>query len=277
MSKKLNTNSNVYIIAYAAVMVIIVAFLLAFVSKALQKQSDANVAIDKKSQILAALNIRNIEDSEVEAQYAKVVVCDKIVDAEGNVIDAGTDKDQAAFKMSSKDIEDNKLPLYECKIGNQTKYVVPVYGMGLWGGLWGYVALNEDCNTIYGTYFSHESETAGLGALISEQKFQDLFKNKEIRDDAGNVLISVEKAGKKVEGLADINRCDAITGATLTSNGVSDMLKTSLGKYQGVFSSIAGDMICTCPPADCEEAAEACPDAAKEACGKTECPKTSKP
>lgn len=204
MSKKLNTNSNLYIIIYAAVMVVIVAFLLAFVSKALQAKSDANVAIDKKSQILAALNIRSIDKSDVEAKYDEVV--------------------------KTEDIQQD-LPLYICEVDGQTKYVVPVSGMGLWGGLWGYVAINDDGNTVYGAYFSHESETAGLGALIAEQPFQEQFQGKKIFDENGNVALSVIKVGKKIEGLDASSRCDALTGATLTSDGVDQMLKTSLGKY----------------------------------------------
>lgn len=239
MSKKLNTNSNTYIIIYSVVMVVVVAFLLAFVSKALQPRSEANVAIDKKSQILAALNIRNIDKDEIEAKYAEVVEADMVVKANGSVVRYGKEKDADAFCMSSKDISDNSLPLYVCKINGETKYVIPVYGMGLWGGLWGYVSVNNDGKTVYGAYFSHESETAGLGALITETWFQDQFKGKLIYDAEDNVDLSVLKAGKTVEGIDDASRCDAITGATLTSNGVDDMLKTCLRSYVGVFKNIA--------------------------------------
>lgn len=239
MSKKLNTNSNVYIIIYAMVMVVIVAFLLAFVSKALQPKSDANVAIDKKSQILAALNIREVEKDDVETKYAEVVEADKIVKADGTEINNGANKQDAAFKMTSKEITDDNLPLYICTVEGTTKYVVPVYGMGLWGGLWGYVAINEDGKTVYGAYFSHESETAGLGALISEEPFQNLFKEKVAYNEDGTVALSVVKKGKVVEGLNDNSRCDAITGATLTSDGVDLMLKTCLAKYACVFKALA--------------------------------------
>ena len=205
MAKKLNTNSNLYIIIYAALMVVIVAFLLAFVSKALQKKSEANVAIDKKAQILASLNLRNIDKNQVEAKYAEVVLKE---DVSGNT------------------------PIYICKVEGQTKYVVPVSGMGLWGGIWGYIGVNEDRNTVYGAYFSHQSETAGLGALIADQPFQDQFKGKKIFGDDGEVALSVVKVGKKVDGLSDDSRCDAITGATLTSDGVDLMLKDCLKRIK---------------------------------------------
>ena len=211
MSKKLNTNSNLYIVIYATVMVVIVAFLLAFVSKALQKKSDANVAIDKKSQILAALCIRSLDKDMVEAKYAEVV-------------------------KEEKDL-DGDHPLYVCEVDGQTKYVVPVKGMGLWGGLWGYIGINDDGNTVYGAYFSHESETAGLGALIAEQPFQEQFKDKKIFDSDGNVALSVVKVGKKIDGLDEGSRCDALTGATLTSDGVDQMLKSCLGKYKEILNN----------------------------------------
>ncbi len=211
MSKKLNTNSNLYIIIYAAVMVVIVAFLLAFVSKALQQKSDANVAIDKKSQILAALCIRSLDKSMVEAKYAEVVKEEKDMDGDH--------------------------PLYICEVDGQTKYVVPVKGMGLWGGLWGYIGINDDGCTVYGAYFSHESETAGLGALIAELPFQEQFKGKKIFDSNGNVVLSVIKVGKKINGLDASSRCDALTGATLTSDGVDQMLKSCLAKYKDILNN----------------------------------------
>lgn len=239
MSKKLNVNSNAYIIIYAAVLVVIVAFLLAFVSKALQPQSDANVAKDTKSQILAALNVRNINKDEIEARYDQVVVADEIVDSVGNIVRDGKGKDKDAFLVTSKEITPAYLPLFVCKVEGQTKYVVPVYGTGLWGGIWGFVAVDADGQTIYGAYFSHQSETAGLGSLISELPFQQQFQGKKIYADDGKVALSVVKIGKKVDGLDDASRCDALTGATLTSNGVDEMLKEGLKNYQKVFVSIA--------------------------------------
>lgn len=237
MSNKINTNSNVYIIVYSTVMVLVVAFLLAFVSKALQSKSDANVAIDKKSQILAALNIRNLASEQIEGKYSEVVVADQVLDSKGNVVKDGKSKDADGFVMSSKDIDENHLPLYVCSVNGETKYVIPVYGMGLWGALWGYISINSDGKTVFGAYFSHQSETAGVGALITEEKFQSQFKDKVVFDDSGHVLLSVVKIGKKVDGLPASSRCDAITGATLTSDGVAGMIKTSLKDYANIFKN----------------------------------------
>ena len=201
---KLNTNSNTYIIIYSAILVIIVAFLLAFVFQALKPMQDANVALDVKKQILYSLNIRGLDGSEAEAKYKDVV------------------KDE---------IEKEGLKYYTCEIDGQQKYVFPLKGMGLWGGISGFLAVNEDLNTVYGAYFNHESETAGLGAEIKDsQAWQEKFQGKKIFDDNGEVVLSVVK---KVDNPA--SQVDCVTGATLTSNGVSDMLRDCMKQYKNLL------------------------------------------
>lgn len=231
--KGIDTSSNTYTIIYASVVVIIVAFLLAFISKALEPQSMANVRIDKKSQILAALNIRDIDKSEVEKTYNEVIVADKIIKSDGSVVSEGTGKDKDGFAVEDKNISADNLPLYVCNVNGETKYVIPMTGKGLWDAIWGYVAVNADKTTIYGAYFSHKGETAGLGAIITEyEKFQKQFEGKQMLNaDKSAIAISVVKKGKFVDGLTDESRCDAITGATLTSDGVNNMLHDCLSRY----------------------------------------------
>ena len=235
----MNTNKNSYTIIYASVMVIIVAFLLAFVSSALKPTQDKNVALDKKKQILAALNIRNLEKSKIEAQYAQVVTADMVITADGQIVKAGENKDQDGFKVENKDINAKNLPVYYCKVGDEIKYVVPMTGRGLWGGLWGYVAVNSDLKTVYGAYVSHESETAGLGALIAEEKFQNQFKGKSIfaEGDSTTVALTVVKKGKIEAGKEDY-QVDGVTGATLTSVGVANMVNQGLQQYVGFFQEL---------------------------------------
>ena len=193
---KLNTNSNAYIIIYSAIMVVIVAFLLAFVYQALKPMQDANVALDVKKQILYSLNIRDLDGAEAEAEYAQVV------------------KDE-------KDINGQKV--YTCQVGDQEVVVVALKGMGLWGGISGYLAVDKD-DKVYGAYFNHESETAGLGAEIKDsQEWQEKFIGKKIWDEQGNVVLSVVKKVDNPE-----SQVDCVTGATLTSNGVDAMLKDGL-------------------------------------------------
>lgn len=227
---KTDTNSNAYTIAYSSAVVVVVAFLLAFASKALEPASAANERIDKKKQILASLNIRGIGNGEVEERYRECVTCDKIIRADGSTADEGGAGDGAGFKVSMKDITDSCLPVYCCRVGGKTKYVIPLNGKGLWGGIWGYIALDEDKNTVFGAYFSHASETAGLGARITERAFQDQFIGKKVFGESGGaVLLSVVK--KREPDKADF-QCDGISGATLTSEGVSDMIKDCLAKYR---------------------------------------------
>ena len=226
----MKTNSNSYTIIYSVIIVVIVAFLLAFVSQALKPMQDANVALDKKKQILNSLNIRDLNDAQADAKYKEVVVADRVIDDKGKVLLPGTTGgENAGFKLESKDYKEGKLALYICRVNGETKYVIPVYGMGLWGPISGYIALNADKSTIYGVYFNHESETAGLGAEIKDNKaWQEKFQGKKLfkNGDDKAIALSVEK---KVED--PTTQVDAVTGATLTSNGVRDMLHEALGKY----------------------------------------------
>ena len=228
---KLNTNSNSYIIAYSCVMVVVVAFLLAFVSSALKPTQDVNVALDKKKQILAALNIRNLSDEQSSEEYAKVINADAVIDEQGNVTTPGTKGgEKAGFLLNSADYKAGRLAIYDCTVEGKRKFVVPVYGMGLWGPIWGYIAVNEDGNTVYGAYFNHEGETAGLGSEIKDSKaWQDLFKGKTIYGADGKPVLCVKKTSEIKDKSCEV---DGVTGATLTSVGVSNMLQEGFAKYR---------------------------------------------
>lgn len=236
----MNTNNNTYTVVYASIMVVIVAFLLAFVSSALKPTQEQNVALDKKKQILAALNIRNLDNADsIEARYNAVVQADRVVSADGTVVKEGAGKVNDGFCVANKDISADCLPVYVCEVDGETKYVVPMTGRGLWGGLWGYMAVNADLQTIYGAYFSHESETAGLGALIAEESFQQKFCGKHLfaDTDSTQVALTVVKNGKVEPGKGNW-QVDGITGATLTSVGVANMVTQGLQQYMGYFKSV---------------------------------------
>ena len=147
--RKIDTNSNAYTLVYSAVLVIVVAFLLAFVSSYLKPMQDVNVALDKKRQILSALNMRGLSDGEVAAKYKEVVVSDDILDESGNVVKKGSQGGESVgFKLNSADYKAGRLALYVCRVDGETKYVIPVYGMGLWGPISGYIATDYDKNTV---------------------------------------------------------------------------------------------------------------------------------
>ena len=200
---KLNTNSNVYTFVYMTIVVIIVAVLLALANQALKPRQDANILLDKQKQILGALKVQS---DEVQ----------------------GTKADPAALYLSLvKDtLTYGDKEVYVANLNGDIKYILPLSGKGLWGGIGGYLALDVDKNTIYGVNFNHESETPGLGAKIVEMPFREQFEGKHIRNAAGEVVsVAVLKAGKHADGQEQV---DAISGATITSAGVSTMLNEEL-------------------------------------------------
>lgn len=198
---KINTNSNVYTFVYAAVMVVIVAFLLAFVASALKPIQDANVERDTKNQILTSLNITGLSGADIDKKYKEVV---------------------------TGELQEQGGKVFVATVDGATKYVVPVKGRGLWGGLWGYISIDEDKQHVFGTYFDHESETAGLGARIKERWFQEQFNGKPIfTDDPNQVALTVVKVGQSKKE----TEIDGVTGATLTSVGVAGMVHDGLQQY----------------------------------------------
>ena len=218
----MNTNSNSYTIIYASVMVVIVAFLLAFVNSSLRDLQGKNVELDTKKQILSALGIREVENAE--AKFAEVVKEDMLV-AEDGSLKPYEGSFVTGYEKAYK--EKGEAHIFVCEIDGQKKYVIPVYGTGLWGAIWGYVALNDDKDTVYGTYFSHASETPGLGAEIATENFQNEFKDKNVLD--GDAIgLDVVKNGKVDKPEFQV---DGISGGTITSVAVGQMLKNCMGNY----------------------------------------------
>ena len=223
----MNTNSNSYTIIYAAVMVVIVAFLLAFVSSSLKSIQNANIENDTKKQILSAINVTDVKDAD--AEFAKYEVKDMLVQADGTLAAY-----EGEFNTSFKgEIAENRLHVFECKVDGATKYIVPIYGAGLWGPIWGYVALNDDKDTVFGVYFNHAGETPGLGAEITTPKFQAPFVGKKVLEN-GEVGLSVVKNGKVAKADYEV---DGISGGTITSQGVDAMLKDCLKLYKPFLSN----------------------------------------
>ncbi len=223
---KLNTNSNSYIIAYATIMVVVVAFLLAFVSSSLKETQEKNVTNDVKSKILTTLHI---EAEDVEAVYAEKVT-DYLWDGT-SLTEVPAEDFQTDY---NPEIKAGRFHVFVANVDGENKYVLPVYGMGLWGPIWGYIALNADKQTIFGAYFDHQGETAGLGAEIKDSKeWQAKFEGKKVTDGEA-VILGVKKASEKPDPTCEV---DGVTGATLTSNGVDEMLKDGLANYLSFFNS----------------------------------------
>lgn len=224
----MNRNGNAYTFIYASVMVILVAAILSFAAMNLKPYQNRNIEIEKKQNILASVNIDATAD-DAEEIYNKVVVNSYIVDSKGEVID-GDAFSVVLKKERAKPVDEQKLPVYECEIDGNIKYILPVYGTGLWGPIWGYISLDDDMNTIYGATFDDEGETPGLGAEIATKTFQSQFKGKTIFDNNGNLVsITVAKAN---ESAPEAHRVDAVSGGTITSKGLQKMLIDDLSAYK---------------------------------------------
>ncbi len=228
----MNTNSNAYTIIYASVMVVIVAFLLAFVSSSLRGKQDENVRLDKMKQILSALNV-STQGEDAAALYNNYVKQDIIVNSNGGTIKESGGFDIDIVREIARDPSERELPVYVADVNGATKYIIPLRGSGLWGPIWGYVALNDDKNTVYGTFFSHQGETPGLGAEIATEKFQAPFEGKHIMQNGQLVSIAVVKPGKSVQGQDYV---DGISGGTITSVAVENMLKDCLQMYNAFLT-----------------------------------------
>lgn len=215
-----DTNSNAYIIIYSTVMVILVAALLAVASLSLQKRQYENELNEKKQSILSSLSASGENyDSFIDAY---------VLDKDGNKIEG-----EDVFNLL-KDLQGSfdagKYPVFEAADG---RVVIPVTGMGLWGPVWGYVALEKDMNTMAGAIFAHKGETPGLGAEISTPKFQTRFPGKTIFEGDKFVAVTLRKGGAKDPN----HEVDGISGGTKTADGVSAMLYNSLGNYLPLFQA----------------------------------------
>ena len=216
---KFNTNSNVYIIIYSVVMVVIVAVLLSLAALGLKPRQDENILNEKKQQIVKALG-----EDPLTASYSDVVAEAVMLDKNGNKIEGKNDADIFnALGDLTASFEAGEYPVFKAANGS---VVIPVYGAGLWGPIWGYIALEPDMNTVKGIVMDHSGETPGLGAEITTSKVQSSFVGKTIFE--GDELVSVSM---KKGGATNNHEVDAISGGTKTCDGVNEMLKTGLAGY----------------------------------------------
>ncbi len=220
---KFNTNSNVYIIIYSVVMVVVVAVLLTLAAVGLKDRQDANILNEKKTQIVKALG-------EGTKEYKDVVAESVLLDTNGNVVESEEEKVFAALQDVKGSREAGKFPLFKAKDGS---VVVPLYGKGLWGPIWGYIALDKDMNTVKGIVLDHAGETPGLGAEIATDKHQAMYKGKSIFEGEKLVGVILKKGGAKDPK----HEVDAITGGTKTSDGVSAMIENCLKSYEPYFNA----------------------------------------
>lgn len=233
----MNRQSNTYTVIYSILLVVIVGVVLSLVYQALRPTQEENIADDTKKQILAAAHIVPGEGQSVSSLYEKHIIKSYIVNSEGKKIDSSKSAFDVnvAAQVKLPDSE-RELPVYECQTENGLKYILPVYGAGLWGPIWGYIAFNDTGDSIYGAYFAHQGETPGLGAEIEKPAFSDQFEGKKIFNAEGAFSpIAVVKAGQSAPGTETVN---AVSGGTITSQGVQKMLANSLEPYASFLKSL---------------------------------------
>lgn len=233
-------HSNSYTFIYATILTIITAILLAFATEGLRPAQEANIALEKKKNILASVLIRPEERKEIETAYEKTIKA-MVIDKEGNEVKGFNAFDIVLKEEREKKPEERKIPLYIFSNNDGKKYfIIPLYGAGLWGPIWGYISLHDDFNTVYGAYFDHKSETPGLGAEIgSYEIFQQPFEGKKIFTNNNFVSIRVVKKGQGRE-FADENRVDGISGGTITSKGTDKMIREWLEMYLPYINKMKG-------------------------------------
>ncbi|WP_439184047.1 NADH:ubiquinone reductase (Na(+)-transporting) subunit C [Carboxylicivirga taeanensis] len=227
----MDRQGNTYTFLYASVMVIVVAAILAFLAQSLKPIQDKNEAVAKKMDILKTIKVESTA-ADAEVKYEKYIGDNAYVLNINGEKQSGVEAFTVDLaKEIKKDAADQAYPIYECTLDDgSTKYVIPVRGKGLWGPIWGYVALNEDKNTVFGATFGHKGETPGLGAEITTDAFQKQFVGKQLFKDNGEFAsIAVVKQGQS-EG--DPHKVDGISGGTITSVGVGTMLDDCLSGYE---------------------------------------------
>lgn len=232
----MDVNNNKYTFIFATIMVVIVSLVLSMTASLLKEPQKRNTELEKKQYILKSIGI-NVDRNNSERPYSRYIKEDIVVNYLGEVKEGESAFDINLSKEIKKNIKDQSMPLYIAELSDaEKKYIIPVIGKGLWGPIWGFIALNDDFNTVYGSVFDHKKETPGLGAEINTEIFQEQFKNKLIYEN-DYVKFEVKKNAK--EGVYEV---DGISGGTITSNGVTDMIKERFKRYLPYFKKISPEM-----------------------------------
>ncbi len=236
----INKNNSGFTFMFSAVMVVVVAVLLAVAAIVLGPFQAKNIRIEKMQNILGSIGVKTDakEADKLFNQYIKeqVVLNNKGEKVTNNINAFDIDLKKEIDKLKTGGADKQLFPLFVFNKDGKLYYIIPVRGKGLWGPIWGYVALEGDMNTLYGASFGHKGETPGLGAEIDGEAFQKQFVGRKIFDESGKfVSVKVIKGGAPA---GDLHGVDAVSGGTITSNGVTEMLKRTLGNYIPYFDTM---------------------------------------
>ncbi len=224
----MDRNSNAYTFIFAIVTVVLVAASLAYAATSLKPLQDENIKNEKMQNIVSTIGI-DVPRSEAGESFRQYIKQELALKGDGSV-----DENVNAFnidlkKETKKPSEEQRFPIYVAEKDGNTFYIVPLYGAGLWDAIWGYLALDADKNTVIGASFDHKSETPGLGAEINQSWFEDEFKGKTLFNEKGDfVSVKTVKGGAEV---GDMHGVDGISGGTITSDGVSNMIQERMQNY----------------------------------------------
>lgn len=236
--------SNAKIIKFILMLTSIVALGLTGLREATKGRADRNEEIFSKRAVLKAIDSK-LEEGKKAADLSDKEILDVfdkqmkqvVVRTDGSVIDSLVAEDIDMAKEKKKPEAERNLPLFIFNNNGQKYYILSVRGNGLWDEIWGNIALESDLNTIAGASFDHKGETPGLGAEIKDNpKFPNQFVGKKIYDKAGKYVSILVKKGGAEKG--NPNQVDAISGATITSRGVTEMLKRGMKYYQSYFEEL---------------------------------------
>jgi len=233
----MDVNSNKYTYFFATIMVVLVAVLLSGLFLALKPMQDANIEQEKRQSILKSIGV-NVDRSDATEAF-ETYITQSLVIKNGEVVseDANLAFNIDMAKAVKNSSTEREVPLYVAEKDGKTFYVLPLRGTGLWGPIWGYMALESDGSTIAGANFDHKAETPGLGAEIANADFQEQFTGKSIMDEGAFTSISIIKPGKNVNPQHEV---DGISGGTITSTGLDHMLSDCLQSYVDYFSKLKG-------------------------------------
>jgi len=229
----MDVNKNSYTFGFAAIMVIIVAALLSSAAIGLKPFQDRNIELEKKQNILSSVGIVTDRDG-AEELYLTYIKQELVLNNKGEEVEGST-FDIDLGKEVKKEADAQVLPLFISEVDGKTMYIIPLRGKGLWGPIWGFISLEDDLNTVFGAVFDHKAETPGLGAEINRPMFQDPFAGKSIFNGEEFKSIKVIKGGV---GEDNMHGVDGISGGTITSDGVTDMLFERLTMYLPYFNKI---------------------------------------
>jgi Na+-transporting NADH:ubiquinone oxidoreductase subunit C len=229
------TNSNAYTFTFAIIMVVVVGVVLAFAATSLQPQQYENMRQEKMQNILATVGVQT-DRAGAEALFQKHIKEQVVLNNEGTEKEGVNAFDVDLAKEIKRIPGEQNFPLYVAEVEGETYYIIPLRGSGLWNAIFGYIALKDDVNTIKGAVFDHLGETPGLGAEITQEWFRQRFTDEKIFDENGELIgVSVVKGNSSSS--KDDNKVDAISGATITGDGVSDMISERLQHYLPYFKS----------------------------------------